>query len=259
MQHGGTLRSVTPIRFHPPPPGLSSEELGWLWQLARRLHECDDLAAADALAAEASAECLARRSEALAVALAETLGPALNASRDRERLRSLAIRDPLTGLTNRRFLDEELPRQVARTAGQSAPLAVAMLDLDRFRNYNERYGHLAGDIALQSLGVLVQGFRQSDDVACRFGGEEFVLLMPAATVATAAGRLEGLRAALAETVIHHAGRRLEPITASIGLACHPTHGTSGQALLRAADEALYQAKRTGGNRIVIAGIPPAAD
>jgi diguanylate cyclase (GGDEF)-like protein len=82
--------------------------------------------------------------------------------------------------------------------------------------------------------------------------------MPAATVAEATGRLESLRAALAETVIHHEGRRLESITASIGLACHPTHGGHGQALLRAADAALYQAKRAGGNRIVIAGIPAAA-
>ena len=130
--------------------------------------------------------------------------------------------------------------------------ARALLDLDRFRDYNERHGHLAGDIVLQSLGVLVQGFRQPGDVACRFGGEEFLLLMPASNAIEAAGRLEGLRAALAETVIHHEGRRLEPITASFGLACHPTHGGHGQSLLRAAVAALYQAKRAGRNRILIA-------
>ena len=249
---------MTPARSTPIPAGLSAEDLAWLWQLARRLHECDDAPAAEALAAGARAECESRGGKDLAMAVAETLGPALTAIRDRERLRSLAIRDPLTGLANRRFLEEELPRQVTRAASQGVPLAVAMLDLDRFRDYNERHGHLAGDIVLQSLGVLVQGFRQPDDVACRFGGEEFLLLMPASNAIEAAGRLEGLRAALAETVIHHEGRRLESITASIGLACHPTHGGHGQALLRAADAALYQAKRAGGNRIVIAGIPAAA-
>ncbi len=243
---------MTPIRSTPLPSGLSADDLAWLWQLARRLHECDDLAAAETLAAEARAEHESRGGQDLALALAETLGPALAVIRDRERLRSLASRDPLTGLANRRLLEEELPRQVARAASQAAPLAVAMLDLDQFRDYNERYGHLAGDIVLQSLGVLVHGFQQPGDLACRFGGEEFVLLMPAASVAEAAERLEGLRAALAETVIHHEGRRLESITASIGLACHPAHGTSGQALLRAADEALYQAKRAGRNRIAIA-------
>lgn len=259
---GDMLDRVTPSRSIPTetalPAGLSSEDLAWLWQLARRLHECDDSAAAEALAAGARAECESRGGKVLATALADTLGPALTAIRDRERLRSLAIRDPLTGLANRRFLEEELPRQVARAASQGVPLAVAMLDLDRFRDYNERHGHLAGDIVLQALGLLVQGFHQPGDLACRFGGEEFVLLMPAATAAEAAGRLERLRAALAETVIHHEGRRLEAITASIGLACHPAHGTSGQALLQAADEALYQAKRAGRNRIVSAGIPAAA-
>ncbi len=240
------------------PAGLSAEDLARLWQLARRLHECDDLAVAEALAADARAELESHDGAAFAKALADTLGPALAAIRDRDRLRSLAIRDPLTGLANRRFLEEELPRRIAEAVRQSAPLAVAMLDLDRFRDYNERHGHLAGDIVLQSLGVLVHGFRQGDDLACRYGGEEFVLVMPAATAIEAAGRLEGLRAALAETIIHYEGRRLEPITASIGVAGYPGHGTSGQELLRAADAALYRAKRAGRDRIVLAAIPAAA-
>lgn len=237
--------------------GLSAEDLARLWELSRRLHACDDALAAEALVAEARVQ-LESRGAAVAAAVAETLGPALAAIRDRDRLRSLAIRDPLTGLSNRRFLEQELPRLLAQAASQRFPLTVAMLDLDRFHDTNERHGHLAGDIVLQSLGALLQGFRTGGDLACRFGGEEFVLLMPAVTAAEAAGRLEGLRAALADAVILHEGRRLAPITASIGLASSPAHGTTGRELLLAADAALYQAKRAGRNRIVIAASPDAA-
>jgi diguanylate cyclase (GGDEF)-like protein len=237
------------------PAGLSAEDLAWLWELARRLHECDDIAAAEALAAGVRVRLQSQNAAAVAAALAETLEPALAAIRDRERLRSLATRDPLTGLANRRFLEQELPRQLAEAASQGWPLAVAMLDLDRFRDANERHGHLAGDIVLQSFGVLLQGFRRGGDLACRFGGEEFVLIMPAVGGGEAAERLEGLRAALAEMVIFHEGRRLEPITASIGLASYPTHGTTGREILEAADAALYRAKRAGRNRIVLAASP----
>jgi diguanylate cyclase (GGDEF)-like protein len=241
-----------------PPAGLSAEDLAWLWNLARRLHECDDLAAAEALAAEARAELGRRGGAALAAALADTLGPALAAIRGRDRLRGLVLRDPLTGLSNRRVLEEELPRQIARAAERQTPLAIAMLDFDRFRDFNERHGHPAGDIMLQSFGVLLQGFRREDDVACRYGGDEFLLVMPAATAAAAAERLEGLRAALAKTSIHHEGRRLDPVTASIGLAGFPAQGTSGPELLRAADAALYRAKRAGRNRLVRPASPDPA-
>lgn len=237
------------------PAGLSAEDLAWLWHLARRLHECDDGVAAEVVAAEARTRLRPHSGTAVAAALDATLGPALTAIRDRERLRSLAIRDPLTGLANRRFLEQELPRHLAEAASQARPLAVAMLDLDRFRDANERHGHLAGDIVLQSLGVLLQGFRRGNDLVCRFGGEEFVLIMPAIGGGEAAARLEGLRAALAETVIFHEGRRLEPITTSIGLASYPAHGTTGREILAAADAALYRAKRAGRNRIVLAASP----
>jgi len=249
------LETVTRARSTPPetgPASLSPEDLAWLWKLARRLHECDDLAAAEMSAAEAGAELERRGGTALAAALADTLGPALTAIRDRERLRTLAVRDPLTGLANRRVLDEELPRQLARATDRQTPLALAMIDLDRFRDFNERHGHPAGDIMLQAFGVLLQGFRREDDIACRYGGEEFLLLMPAMTAAVAAEKLEGLRAAWAETVIHHEGHRLEPVTASIGLADYPAHGGSGPELLAAADAALYRAKRAGRNRLVLA-------
>ena len=253
------LGIVIRTRFSSPETGLaglSSEDLAWLWSLARKLHECEDLAAAEVTAAEARAE-LPRRGgpappAALTAALADTLGPALAAIRDRDQLRTLAVRDPLTGLANRRVLEEELPRQIARAADRQTPLAIAMIDLDRFRDFNERHGHPAGDIMLQSFGALLQGFRREDDIACRYGGEEFLLSMPATTAAAAAARLEGLRAAVAETVILHEGRRLEPPTASIGVAEFPGHGTDAAAVVAAADEALYRAKRAGRSRLVSA-------
>jgi len=253
------LETVTRSRSNSPTAnsaGLSPGDLAWLWSLARRLHACDDIAAAEAVAAEARAELDRRDGTPLAAALAETLGPALAAIRDRERLRTLVVRDPLTGLANRRALEEELPRQVARAAARQTPLAVAMIDLDRFRDFNERHGHPAGDIMLRSFGILLQGFRREDDIACRYGGEEFLLLVPATTAAEAAARLEGLRAAVAEAVILHEGRRLEPVTASIGVAEFPGHGADGGAVVAAADEALYRAKRSGRNQIRLAGDGP---
>jgi diguanylate cyclase (GGDEF)-like protein len=257
------LETVTRTRSTPPetgPASLSPEDLAWLWNLARRLHECDDLAAAEMTATEAKRE-LARRGgptppAPFARALADTLGPALAAIRDRDQLRMLAVRDPLTGLANRRVLEEELPRQLGRATDRQTPLAIAMIDLDRFRDFNERHGHPAGDIMLQSFGALLQGFRREDDIACRYGGEEFLLSMPATTAAAAAARLEGLRAAVAETVILHEGRRLEPPTASIGVAEFPGHGTDAAAVVAAADESLYRAKRAGRNQIRLAGDGP---
>lgn len=232
--------------------GLAAADLNYLWHLAKRLQACDTVACAMAVAAEADHE--ATRSPLLAGAIAETVGPALESLRDRERLRGLAIRDPLTGLYNRRFMEEELNRQISHMQRLAQPMAVAMLDLDHFRDYNERHGHLAGDLVLQLVAVLLQGFRQGSDVPCRYGGEEFVLIMPTATAATAAVRLEPLLGRLAELGIHHEGRLLQPVTASIGVAEFPVAGGTAPALLDAADGAMYRAKRSGRNRICVAGV-----
>jgi diguanylate cyclase (GGDEF)-like protein len=232
---------------------LLAADLAMLWQLATRLQSCGTLAEAEALAAGAMAEARCH-SPALEQAVAETTAPALESLREREQLRSLVIRDPLTGLYNRRFMEEELSRQLAHARRDGQPLAVAMLDLDHFRNYNERHGHLAGDLMLRSLAVLLQGFRQGSDVACRYGGEEFVLIMPAATAAQAVARLEPLRCRLTETGIYHEGRMLQPVSASIGVAEFPTDGDSTAELLAAADAAMYRCKKSGRNRICLSGM-----
>lgn len=221
-----------------------------LWRLAQRLQACTTLAEAEAVAALAFAE--ARVGSApLAAAVADTVTPAVAALREREQLRSLVVRDALTGLYNRRFMEEELVGQIARVRREGGPLAVALLDLDRFRDYNARHGHLAGDLALRSLAVLLQGFCQGSDIPCRYGGEEFVCIMPGVTAAQAAARLEPLRHRLAETGIHHEARLLQPVTASIGVAEWSRGGLDAVALVDHADRAMFRAKRSGGNRICL--------
>lgn len=230
---------------------LSAAHLELLWQFAKRLQQCDSVADAESLAAAAAAA--TDLSPAALHAIAETVGLAIDRIRERERLRDLAICDPLTGLSNRRFMEEELSRQVHRAIHAGEPLAVAMLDLDRFRDYNERHGHLAGDLVLRSCAVLLQGFRQGSDMPCRYGGEEFVVIMPQASAAQARDRLDPFRHHLTEIQVYHEGRLLPPITASIGVAELPVHGRSAAALLGAADEAMYRAKRAGRNRLHVAG------
>lgn len=226
---------------------LSADDLQLLWQLALRLQQSHDVARAEAVVSEMTAGL--NLSPALRRAINETVAPAIDAIRDRQRLQNLAICDPLTGLYNRRFMEDELGRQISELSRVGQPMAVAMLDLDHFRSYNEGYGHLAGDLVLRSLAVLLEGFGLESDVPCRYGGDEFVLIMPAATATIAVARLEPLRGQLSQTGIHHQGRLLKPVTASIGVAEFPRHATGVIAMLDAADAALYRAKRTGRNRI----------
>lgn len=236
---------------------LTAEDSLFLWQLAMQLPRCESVAQAEAVISQATAA--TEPTPALREALAVTLAAATDAIRDRERLQTLAVCDPLTGLSNRRLMEEELDRQLQAMTRLGQPMAVALLDLDHFRRCNEQHGHLAGDLVLRTMAVLLQGFRRGSDVPCRYGGEEFVLIMPATSAADAAARLEPLRLRLAETGIHHEGRPLQPVTASIGVAEFPTHGITGTALLSAADAALYDAKRAGRNRICLAGFADHAD
>lgn len=166
-------------------------------------------------------------------------------------LREQAIRDALTGLYNRRYLDEMLDPAFAEAAANDQPLSMVMVDLDRFKNLNDEYGHAAGDIVLKQLARLLQRFSRADDVVCRYGGEEILVVLPGVGATVAARRAEEWRAAWAALRVKHAGAQLQT-TFSAGVGAFPEHGRDSDAVLRAADRALYAAKDAGRNRVVAA-------
>lgn len=162
----------------------------------------------------------------------------------RRELREQAIRDPLTGLFNRRFLEETLNHEVARAARAKSALSVVMLDLDKFKLLNDTFGHVAGDAVLRDVGQLLRENVRAADVACRYGGDEFIVVMPDTTLENAtrkAGKLLDMFA-----------HQSSPLGSSMGVVAYPQHGVAGTELLRAADVALYAAKQAGGGRIVVA-------
>ena len=170
----------------------------------------------------------------------------------RESLRQQAIRDPLTGLFNRRYLEVTLERELSRMRRQGSPLGVVMLDVDHFKRFNDTYGHEAGDALLKSLGQFLKTNVRHEDIPCRFGGEEFVLVLPNTPLEVLCQRAEELRRGVEQLQVSLEGRPLGKVTISLGLAVFPLHGASGEVLLRAADIALYKAKESGRNRLVVA-------
>ncbi len=167
-------------------------------------------------------------------------------------LAELAIRDPLTRLYNRRFMEEALARELVRAEREADSLAVAMLDLDHFKAYNDDYGHAAGDAMLRAFAREMHGFRQGSDVACRFGGEEFVLILPGLDRHGALARLDAFRRAVSAMTVQHEGRELPRLRVSIGVSFYPAHGRRVDDLLKQADRAMYRAKQTGRDRVVLA-------
>lgn len=171
-------------------------------------------------------------------------------------LREQATRDSLTGLYNRRYLDGTLERELARCQRDDQPLALMMIDIDHFKRINDTYGHPAGDEVLRRVGALLASAARAGDVACRYGGEEFVLLLPTMTTTIARERAEALRTAFAAITVEFGDARVQA-TLSIGIAVFPGHGSAAADLLRRADEALYRAKECGRNRVEVA--PGATD
>ena len=173
----------------------------------------------------------------------------------RDALRTQSIKDPLTGLYNRRYLDETLEREIRRAGRSDLPVSVLMLDIDHFKRFNDTHGHDAGDAVLRETSNFLSAGIRAEDFACRYGGEEFVVVLPTATVQVAQARAERLRLRLRELSVMHQGHPLERVTASIGVAEFPRHGLTAKDLLSAADAALYQAKRRGRNMVVVAEVP----
>jgi len=162
----------------------------------------------------------------------------------RRELREQAIRDPLTGLFNRRYLEETLAREVARATRGRSTLGVVMLDLDKFKLLNDTLGHTAGDAALREIGHLLRENVRAGDVACRYGGDEFIVVMPDTNLENAGRK--------AQVLLELFKRAPSGLESSMGVVAYPAHGAMGGDLLKAADAALYRAKQGGGNRIVIA-------
>jgi diguanylate cyclase (GGDEF)-like protein len=170
----------------------------------------------------------------------------------RETLRTQAIRDPLTGLFNRRYMEESLDREFRRSLRKETSLAILMLDIDHFKRLNDSFGHEAGDAVLRELAKIFQAQLRAEDIASRYGGEEFVLILPEADLVVAAECADRLRWATHTMQIQHYGQALEGIRLSVGLSCFPEHGNTVDALMRAADAALYRAKENGRDRVEVA-------
>jgi diguanylate cyclase (GGDEF)-like protein len=168
-------------------------------------------------------------------------------------LREISVRDVLTGLFNRRYLEETLEREIRRAERKQLSLGIIMLDLDHFKRINDTYGHAAGDTVLHELGPALKAYIRGSDIACRYGGEEFVLILPEASLEVTRQRAERLRQDAEKRKVSYNGMLLEPVTFSIGVAAFPEHGSSYLTLLTAVDAAMYRAKIEGRNRVNLAG------
>jgi diguanylate cyclase (GGDEF)-like protein/PAS domain S-box-containing protein len=184
--------------------------------------------------------------------VAEHVGLAMANFNLRQTLRIQSIRDPLTGLFNRRYMEETINREIPRATRYQRPLGIILFDIDHFKEFNDNFGHPAGDTVLSTLGEFVRAHVRSEDIACRYGGEEIILILPDAPLEVTAARAEKLRAGINELRLEHRGQTLGELSVSLGVACFPRHGVTAEVLLRAADEALYRAKEGGRNRVELA-------
>lgn len=170
----------------------------------------------------------------------------------RESLKNQSIRDPLTGLFNRRYMEESLEREVRRAERNRQSIGIIMLDVDHFKRFNDTFGHQAGDVLLRELAEFLQACIRVSDIACRYGGEEFTLILPEAPLSVTQERAEKLRQGAKALKVEHRQQFLGQISLSLGVAIFPEHGVNGSSLLQAADAALYQAKKEGRDRTIVA-------
>ncbi len=189
--------------------------------------------------------------QSLIVAVAENLAISIANMQLRETLKAQTVRDPLTGLYNRRFLDETLEREASRALRREAPMAVVMIDIDHFKSYNDRFGHDAGDAVLRGVANSLTTRVRKGDIVCRFGGEEFTVIMPEISLEKAVECAERLRGEVAACSFDHRGTKLDSVTVSLGIAMFPDHSRRVEAVVELADGALYRAKEEGRNRVAI--------
>lgn len=202
----------------------------------------------EALSSEAASLVEAR--EDAVVSLAEMAAMTIAGLNLRERLERQSIRDGMTGLFNRSFMEVALERELHRAARQQKDLAVLMVDIDHFKQFNDTFGHEAGDVVLREVAECLRLGVRSEDIACRYGGEEFVIILPEVSLAAATERAELLRARVEDLAPRYHGQGLRKVTVSIGLASARQNSAVPEELLRFADRAMYAAKHRGRNRVV---------
>ncbi len=166
-------------------------------------------------------------------------------------LREQSVRDHLTGLFNRRYLEETLERELVRATRKRQPLGVIMVDVDHFKQFNDTAGHAAGDAILREIGGRLLESVRREDIASRYGGDEFTIILPDASLQVTRKRAELLRGITFKIPL--IGETLATVTLSLGVAVCPTHGTTSAVILKSADDALYRAKAAGRNQVVVAG------
>ena len=190
--------------------------------------------------------------EQLAITVAEHIALALANLRLQQTLRDQAIHDLLTGLFNRRYMEEMLERELLRAARRGSTVGIIMMDIDHFKQFNDVFGHDAGDTLLSGLGGYLRGHVRGEDIACRYGGEEIALILPESTLEATRMRAEELRLGIASLRVENRRQALGPVTVSMGVAVYPDHGANRDSLLRASDRALYEAKAEGRDRVCVA-------
>ncbi|MCC6346378.1 MAG: sensor domain-containing diguanylate cyclase, partial [Nitrospirales bacterium] len=238
-----TAYICTPLMAHNETLGLLHLQLGMAWRYQPREERSR----------------LLEHKKRLAITTAESVALSLANFRLREVLYNQSIRDPLTELFNRRYMKEMVEKEVHRTGRRGRPLGIIMLDIDHFKRFNDANGHEAGDILLHELGAFLLKQIREEDLACRYGGEEFVIVMPETTLEHARSRAEQLREGVKSLMIQYLGSVLGPVSLSLGIAGFPVHGSTAEELLRAADAALYQAKAEGRDRVITASPGPRAE
>lgn len=217
------------------------ETLGVLCMVSKSPHLLGN--AGDTQPSQEQMQFLAAASENLALAVANL--------RLQEKLSYQALRDPLTGLFNRRYLYETLERELERASASGQTVSVAMFDLDHFKRLNDGFGHAAGDTVLAKLGAAFLEWKRTADSAFRYGGEEFTVVLPDTTAEEAYTLIEALRQSVAGLALEHEGHALGRVTISAGIASHPPDSRDRDALVRAADQALYESKKQGRNQTTL--------
>jgi len=186
-----------------------------------------------------------------AIMFAEYLSLSIANIKLSEKLASQSIRDTLTGLFNRRYMEETIQREILRAARKQTKIGIVMADIDHFKQINDTYGHEAGDEFLMKLADFFKTKTRGSDIACRYGGEEFTLILPESSVEDTYKRVDYLREEIKKVKVYFRGQLLPSITLSFGIATYPDHGIDTDELMRVADTALYKAKEEGRDRVIV--------